>query len=73
MIEHPRLQETILRIVNRGEIDLTDLLFELRREHPELPTTAVVRALAALIAELALIPTHIVHITVVQPDQEIAE
>lgn len=70
MIEHPRLQETILRIINQGEIDLTDLLFEIRREHPEMPTTAVVRALAALIADLALIPTHIVHVTVVRPQHE---
>ena len=70
MIEHPRLQETILRIINQGEIDLTDLLFEIRREHPEMPTTAVVRELAALIADLALIPTHVVHVTVVRSQQE---
>ena len=71
MIEHPRLQETILRIINQGEIDLTDLLFEIRREHPEMPTTAVVRALAALIADLALIPTHVVHVKVVRPEGNI--
>ncbi|MDV8076285.1 hypothetical protein R4P47_06915 [Rhodococcus sp. IEGM 1370] len=70
MIEHPRLQETILRIINQGEIDLTDLLFEIRREHPEMPTTNVVRALAALIADLALIPTHVVHVKVIRPQQE---
>lgn len=68
MIEHPRLQETILGIISEGEVDLTDLLFEIRREHPEMPTTAVVRALAALIAELALIPTHVVHVKVVRPE-----
>lgn len=65
------LQRLILDAINEGEIELTDLLYEIRKLRPELTTTAVVRAVAELITELALIPTHIVHVRIVKPFEEI--